>query len=202
MCFGAVDAGSDTTAIALANVMYFLVKNPTCFTKLREELDRALPADTIIPSYENVKQLPYLRACLDESLRIIPPVSAGLSRTIPPEGMTIDRHWIPGGTSVAVAAYTAHRNPSIFAQPDEYRPDRWLGKKTSEMQAAFIPFSTGSRGCIGRNITYLEQTVMIATLVRRYDFELASPDWELEREEAFNVWPGSMPLKVKLKSDL
>ncbi|KAK0618676.1 Benzoate 4-monooxygenase, partial [Lasiodiplodia hormozganensis] len=162
-----LDAGSDTTAIALANVMYFLLKNPTCFTKLREELDRYLPADTIIPSYESVKQLPYLRACLDESLRIIPPVSAGLSRTIPPEGMTIDGHWIPGGTSVAVAAYTAHRNPSVFPQPEEYRPDRWLGKKTSEMQAAFIPFSTGSRGCIGRNITYLEQTVMIATATCR-----------------------------------
>ncbi|KAF9639027.1 putative benzoate 4-monooxygenase cytochrome p450 protein [Lasiodiplodia theobromae] len=159
-----LDAGSDTTAIALANVMYFLLKSPTCFTKLREELDRALPADTIIPSYDSIKQLPYLRACLDESLRIIPPVSAGLSRTVPPEGMTIDGHWIPGGTSVAVAAYTAHRNPSVFAQPEEYRPDRWLGQKTSEMQAAFIPFSTGSRGCIGRNITYLEQTVMIATL--------------------------------------
>ncbi|KAF4545285.1 putative cytochrome P450 [Lasiodiplodia theobromae] len=161
-----LDAGSDTTAIALANVMYFLLKSPTCFTKLREELDRALPADTIIPSYDSIKQLPYLRACLDESLRIIPPVSAGLSRTVPPEGMTIDGHWIPGGTSVAVAAYTAHRNPSVFAQPEEYRPDRWLGQKTSEMQAAFIPFSTGSRGCIGRNITYLEQTVMIATLVQ------------------------------------
>ncbi|KKY18718.1 putative benzoate 4-monooxygenase cytochrome p450 [Diplodia seriata] len=182
-----LDAGSDTTAIALANIMFFLLKNPATFSKLREELDNALPADTIIPSYASVKQLPYLRACLDESLRLIPPVSMGLSRITPSE--------------VGVPAYTAHRDPSLFPDPEEYRPERWLGDKTSEMQAAFIPFSAGSRGCIGRNITYLEQTVLIATLVRRYDFELPSPDWELEREEAFNVWPGSMPLKIKLRPE-
>ncbi|KAL1648703.1 hypothetical protein SLS58_001877 [Diplodia intermedia] len=181
--------------------MFFLLKNPATFAKLREELDNALSADTIIPSYASVKQLPYLRACLDESLRLIPPVSMGLSRITPPEGMTIAGHWIPGGTTVGVPAYTAHRDPSLFPDPEEYRPERWLGDKTSEMQAAFIPFSAGSRGCIGRNITYLEQTVLMATLVRRYDFELPSPDWELEREEAFNVWPGSMPLKVKLRPE-
>ncbi|GME37274.1 hypothetical protein GTA08_BOTSDO12935 [Neofusicoccum parvum] len=196
-----LDAGSDTTAIALANVMYFLVENPSTFAKLRKELDNNLPAGTTIPAYSSLMQLPYLRASLDEFLRIIPPVSLGLSRITPPEGMDIAGHWIPGGTTVSVPAYTLHRNPSIFPDPEEYRPERWLGGKIGEMNSAFMPFSLGARGCIGRNITYMEQSVLVATLVRRYDFALPNPRWELEREEAFNVWPGTMPLKIKLRSE-
>lgn len=196
-----MDAGSDTTAIALANVMYFLLKNPSAFVRLRKELDESLPAGTVIPAYSSVMQLSYLRACLDESLRIIPPVSFGLSRITPPEGMNIDGHWIPGGTTVGVPAYTLHRDASIFPDPEAYRPERWLDDNTGGMNSAFIPFSSGARGCIGRNITYMEQSVLLATLVRRYDFVLPNPGWELEREEAFNVWPGSMPLQIKLRSE-
>jgi benzoate 4-monooxygenase len=57
-------------------------------------------------------------------------------------------------------------------------------------------FSTGGRGCIGRNISYLEQTVVLASLVHRYDFALPGPEWELSRFEAFNLIVGPMPMKV------
>lgn len=192
-----VDAGSDTTAIALTHVMYYLLRNPKALTRLRQEINQAVSGDTVIPPDAAVRNLPYLRACLDESLRLSPPVAFGLNRKTPEEGMYIDGHWIPGGTTVAVPAYTAHRNPDIFEEPEEFRPERWLGDGAKRAQASFIPFSTGGRGCIGRNISYMEQSILVATLIRRYDFELPSPDWQLQWEEAFNLWPGPMPLKIR-----
>jgi benzoate 4-monooxygenase len=93
--------------------------------------------------------------------------------------------------------YTAHHDPSIFPKPDEYQPHRWMDiEERKRMEPYFIPFSTGARGCIGRNISYLEQAVVLASLVHRYEFALPSPDWKLQRFEAFNLLMGEMPIKM------
>ncbi|KAJ5369769.1 benzoate 4-monooxygenase cytochrome P450 [Penicillium cataractarum] len=192
-----LDAGSDTTAIALTNVLYYLIKHPAALSKLRMEVDGALSGGKVAP-FTKVKSLPYLKACLDESLRLSPPVPRGLERKTPPEGMKILGKQIAGGITVSVPAYIAHRDPSLFSEPDEYIPERWLGEseEPKDMRAAFIPFTTGARACLGRNITMMEQQILIATLVHRYDFALLSQDWSLDWEEAFNLWPFQMPLKI------
>ena len=64
------------------------------------------------------------------------------------------------------------------------------------MQPYFITFSAGARGCIGRNISYLEQTVLLSSVLHRYEFRLPYEGWEQERWEAFNLSPGEMPVKV------
>jgi cytochrome P450 len=194
-----LNAGSDTTAIALTNVMYNLVRNPRCLQRLREEVDSVLDDDETISPHEKVRHLPYLRACLDESLRIIPPSSFGLPRRTPPEGATILGEWIPGDTSVSIPAYVAHRDEKIFTEPESYIPERWLREDAREMQPSFIPFSAGARGCIGRNISYLEQTIVLASIVRRYDFSMPSPDFELKYHEAFNILVGELPLEISFR---
>ena len=84
--------------------------------------------------------------------------------------MSIDDHWIAGNTIVAVPIYTAHRNSSLFPEPEKYEPSRWPHESSKEAQASFIPFSAGARGGIERNITYIEQTMLLAILVQRYGF--------------------------------
>ncbi|KAL4877972.1 cytochrome P450 [Aspergillus karnatakaensis] len=197
-----INAGADTTAIALTQVLDLLLHHPDCLRKLREEVDAVLDGNDIVAPYDKVKNLPYLRACLDEALRIIPPTSAGLPRRTPPEGAQIMGEWIPGDTSVSMTIYAAHRDENIFPEPETYCPERWLDEENRKrMEPYFIPFSAGARGCIGRNISYLEQTVVLATLVRRYEFALKSPEWELKRHEAFNLVVGEMPLKVWRRED-
>ncbi|KAH6667786.1 cytochrome P450 [Halenospora varia] len=172
-----MNAGSDTTAIAMNNAMCLLLANPACLTKLRAELDAVIdPSDVTIP-YDKVRHLPYLHACLDEALRLYPPTTFGLPRRTPFEGAPILGDFIPGDTSVSISAYVAHRDPKVFPEPDEYRPERWLGDDAKELQAAFIAFSTGARGCIGRNISYLEQTVLLASVVHRFEFALPHEGW-------------------------
>ncbi|MCJ1315531.1 hypothetical protein MMC15_000851 [Xylographa vitiligo] len=191
-----LNAGSDTTAIAMNNAMYFVLKNPQCLARLREELDSVLDPDEAVAPYDKVKHLPYLRACLDEALRMLPPSTFGLPRRTPPEGTTILDEFVPGDTSVSMSAYVAHRDESVFPDAEIYRPERWLEEDAKELQPYFITFSAGARGCIGRNISYLEQTVLLASVLHRYEFALPYEGWEQDRWEAFNLSPGPMPLKV------
>jgi cytochrome P450 len=149
-----MNAGSDTTAIAMNNAMYLLLSNPSCLSKLRTELDAVIESNEVVVAYDKVRHLPYLRACLDEALRLLPPSTFGLPRRTPSEGAPILGDFVPGDTSVSISAWVAHRDEKVFPEPEKYRPERWLGDDARELQAAFITFSTGARGCIGRNISY------------------------------------------------
>lgn len=192
-----INTGADTTAIALTQVLALLLQHSQHLQTLRNDVDSVLDQEEIVAPYDKVKNLPFLRACLDEGLRLIPPTSAGLPRRTPPEGASILGDWIPGDTSVSMTIYGAHRLPEIFPEPEEYQPQRWLDPEAPRrMEPYFIPFSAGARGCIGRNITYLEQVVVLATLVHRYEFELSSPEWKLRRHEAFNLIVGEMPINI------
>ncbi|KAJ5652577.1 hypothetical protein N7507_010003 [Penicillium longicatenatum] len=191
-----MNAGHDTTAISLRNLLNFLLRNPRCLRKLREELDEVLETDEVVAPYGKVKHLPYLRACIDESLRMLPPIVFGLPRRTPEEGTSILNEYVAGDTSVSISSYVMHHQESVFKDHHIYNPERWLGEEGKSLQPYFIPFSTGARGCIGRNISYLEQTVLIASLVHRYEFALPHPDWDPPIRETTNLNPGPMPLKI------
>jgi cytochrome P450 len=129
----------------MANVMFLLIKHPRVMAKLREELDPVMPADGDGAfTYEQVKDLKYLKACLDEAMRRRPPVSMGLSREVPKGGATIAGHYVAEGVSVSVPAYSIHHDASLFPEPYEFRPERWLeaeGERKKVMQQNFMPFS-------------------------------------------------------------
>lgn len=197
-----MNAGSATTAIALTNVLHQLLRSPDAMQKVQTELDHALSDDEEedigqgVVAYDRVKHLPYLRACLDESLRLLPPTPQGLGRETPVDGSYILGQFIPGGVSVSMSALVAHRCEKVYPEADSYIPERWLGEKGKELQPFFLTFSAGARGCIGRNISYLEQTVVLASILRRYSFALPYPGWEPKRLETMNWLVGEMPVKV------
>jgi cytochrome P450 len=201
-CSVMLNAGSDTTGIALTNCLYLLIKNPSCLQKLRSEVDEAFPEDDIVAKYDRIKYLPYLKACLDESLRLHPPSATTTPRMTPQDGLEIMGEWIPGNTTVLCPTYTLHRHPSAFQDPENFNPERWLDVHARSLQEYFLPFSAGARGCIGRNITYMEQMMLIATLVHRYNFALPSPNWELSHTEAVTCSPGSMPVYVSRRKNV
>lgn len=201
-CTVMLDAGSDTTGIALTNCLYLLLKNPTCFQKLRTELDEALDESDIVAPYAKIRYLPYLRACLDEGLRLHPPSATTTPRRTPPQGLEIMGEWIAGNTTVMVPTYSLQRHPAAFTDPDTFQPERWLAEDAKKLQPYFMPFSAGARGCIGRNISYMEQSMLIATLVHRYNFALPSPDWKLTHAEGVTCSPSSMPVFVSRRADV
>lgn len=196
-----VNAGSDTTATAMTHCLYYILKHPRVLAKLREEIDAVLGDQAQAASYEQVKDLKYLRACVDEAMRLRPPTSMGLPRVTPPTGATVAGYEIAGGVTVSVPTYTLHRNPKLFSNPEEYRPERWLDEKEGSVCRQYvIPFSTGPRACTGRNLSYLEQTILMATLVHRYDWRLLSKDFVLPTVERFNANPAEMIVHVSRRS--
>lgn len=155
-----------------------------------------------------------MNACIEEGLRIFPPVPIGLLRTVPKGGSLIDGNVVPGGTSVCVASWAAAHSKHNFQDPDAFVPERFLdtgadeekeakARYAADVRKAAQPFSLGPRGCIGRNLTYVELRLILGALLWNFDLEFAdgAPLWdpkgEFEGLRAYNTWEKS-PLLVKL----
>jgi cytochrome P450 len=196
-------AGSDTISTTLSGCLYLLLKNPQTLARLRKELDEAVNSEAEI-SMTSLAGLPYIKAVIDETLRMYPPISSDLRRRVPPEGFTICDHFIPGGTIVSVYALAASCNVNNFSRPFEFTPERWLTNderpewtKRDHLDAS-QPFSVGPRNCIGMNLAYVETKLILARLVYRYDLELLDDRFEIEKQRVFIMWekPG---LNVRLR---
>lgn len=112
---------------------------------------------------------------INEVLRLHSTSSMGLPRQIPPgPGAVIQGRHFPAGSVLSVPAYTIHHSKEIWGpDADEYNPERWTKENLTERQKnAFIPFSYGPRACVGRNVAEMELALTVATVFRRYDFEL------------------------------
>ncbi|KAI6846115.1 Benzoate [Hortaea werneckii] len=184
-------AGSDTTSNTSCALLFHCLTRPEVVKKLQAELDKALPTDEV-PMYEQVKDLKYLDMVIQETLRIHSTSSQGLPRVVPPgPGVDLAGHHFPQGVVLSVPAYTMHHSKEIWGpDADEYRPERW--EKLTDMQKqAFIPFSYGPRACVGRNVAEMELALIVATVFRRYEFELYQD--HLETREGF------LPFEVDAK---
>lgn len=172
-------AGSETTAISLAAVFYFLLKNPRCYHKLLTELNDAVKEGTIenrhngLVSWQESQKLPYLDACIKEAFRLHPAAGLPLERVVPPQGVEICGEHIKGGTIVGCSAWIIHRRREIYGEDvDFYRPERWLdaGKEQlKEMNGTMFQFGAGARTCIGKNISLLEVYKLVPSFLRRFE---------------------------------
>ena len=181
-------AGSETTAISLAAVFYFLLRNRRCLDLLLKELDDAVTSgklearDDGLTSWSESQNLPYLDACVKESFRMHPAAGLPLERVTPPAGIEICGENIPGNTIVGCSAWVIHKRPEVFGDDVEnYRPERWLevsGEKRKEMDGTLFHFGAGARTCIGKNISLLEVYKLVPSFLRR--FEVSIPIQEKE----------------------
>lgn len=180
-----------------------MVKHPHTLQRARAEVDAALggpDSDIVVAPWSRIKNLPYLKACIDEAQRISPGVAGDLPRKTPPgTTYTVDGVTVPENTNCSISAYTAQRDPDIFPDPEAFKPERWLIKGEDQLKRmldVYLVFTMGARMCMGKSVTILIQSVYLATLLHRYEFALPGPDWELRRTEAFNLWPCELPLKI------
>ncbi|KAJ7196196.1 cytochrome P450 [Mycena pura] len=179
-------AGSDTTRNSLIAALHYLAKSQNAQHDLQAELDSHMISH--VTNYTDIEGLPYLNACLNETLRLYSPVGIGLPRTVPHPGMSISGAWVAGGTTVGVPIYTVHRNEALWGEhPEEFRPGRWLqGDGAQGLDAdALKAFSDGPMRCIGRHLALAQLRVMIASIFIRFDVALEDPENPLHIEEWF-----------------
>ncbi|KAL5120168.1 hypothetical protein ACEQ8H_001994 [Pleosporales sp. CAS-2024a] len=174
-------AGSDTTSTAMAGTFFYLTNNPSAMQTLCKEIRETFANVEEIVTGPKLNSCAFLRACIDETLRMTPPVAGALPRQVLAGGLEIDGQHIPAGVDVGVPIYAIHHNPACFPRPFDYLPERWLSDpclnplhdRLPDAQAAFNPFSIGPRGCIGKGLAYVELTVTIARVLYEFDMRLA-----------------------------
>lgn len=175
-----INAGADPFAAALAASIFYLLHNPRVLEKVTTEVRSTFSSPEEIRSGPKLNSLTYLQAIMEETLRIAPPVLGTLPRTVLQGGAVIDGDMVPASTVVGVATYSIHHCQDYFPDPWAFRPERWIvggdgvSRESVELaKRAFCAFSKGIRGCIGKNLAYLELKLTLAHLLYRFQMRLA-----------------------------
>ncbi|KAH0839186.1 Pisatin demethylase [Fonsecaea pedrosoi] len=196
-----VGAGSDTTGISLTAVFYYLLTNPHSFQVLLEEIRSTRFASHKAVSWKEAQSMPYLQACIKEALRLHPAVGMPLERVVPEGGVSLGGHWLKGGTVVGVNAWVVHRNKDVFGPDAEvWSPERWIKADTEQLKAmerATLTFGSGSRTCLGKNISLLEMSKLVPQLLRSYEITLATPGEEWKTQNFWFVKPDALNVRFK-----
>ncbi|XP_058453155.1 cytochrome P450 4d2-like [Malaya genurostris] len=194
-------AGHDTTSSALTFITYLLAKHPDVQEKLHHEITTVL-GSTIPPLTTSLlNQLKYMDAVIKESLRVYSPVPY-FSRTIDKE-IVLSGVRYPAGTTISCGVYFMHRNPNYFPDPLCFKPERFdTGvNKDRRNPYVYIPFSAGSRNCIGQKFAMNEIKVALLYIVLRCRFELENPEYEPRVKAELVLKPaGRMPIRFLPRS--
>ncbi|KAL4878055.1 cytochrome P450 [Aspergillus karnatakaensis] len=182
-----VAAGADTTSVAIKAVLCPILEDPLRYQRLQREIDDAHERSGLNNasagnlSFSNLKELPFLDACIKEGLRLHPSIVYQLPRKAPEGGITIEGYYIHPSATVSMSPVAQNRCRSIFGEDaDEYRPERWIegegssGEQIKEMNKQLATFGYGSRTCIGRNLAMFELFKFVAQLLSRYQVELCT----------------------------
>jgi cytochrome P450 len=163
-------AGHESSSNALAFAFYLLSRHPEVERKLRAELDAVLAGRPIAP--EDLNQLPYCLAVINETMRLYPP-SWALTRMVTQDddckGLPLKK-----GDVVMFSQYLMHRRPSLYPNPEGFDPERWLQPDLKLPRSAYIPFLAGPRKCIGDGFALMEMPIILATVLQRARVELES----------------------------
>ncbi|XP_040189886.1 cytochrome P450 3A24 isoform X3 [Rana temporaria] len=161
-------AGYDTTSNTLMFMAYLLATHPDVQTKLQEEIETHLP-NKAPPTYEALLQMEYLDMVIYETLRLYP--AAGRLERVCKKTTEINGVTIPEGVVTVIPAYVLHRDPSLWAEPEEFRPERF-SKENKETQDpyTFLPFGSGPRNCIGMRFAMVNMKSAIILLLQNFSF--------------------------------
>lgn len=191
-CKAVVFAGTDSTAVQLATIMFHLAQNAHVCQRLRAE-------QAAYAGAPDLQTRPYLRAVVKEGLRLGMANPSRFTRVVPPAGVVVDGQHLPGGCIVGAAPYTLHHNPEVYPEPWCFKPERWLapadarpdaepGEEGRARERDFIPFSMGMRACLARNLAQQELLLATTALVESRVLEGARTVKErIELEEYFNA---------------
>lgn len=178
-----VVAGTDTTSEALCALLFYLAHNPEALAKAVSEVRSTFSSPSEIVYGPTLSRCKYLRACVDEVLRLSNPAPSELPREVLSGGITIDGSHYPAGTIVGCSSWSMGRNESVYGDAHTYRPERWIpttGAEDEDSEArvrtikkAFHPFSIGPFNCVGQNLAILELLLVSAKVMWSLDFRLA-----------------------------
>jgi len=157
-------AGHETTANALAWAWFLLSEAGWAEARFHAEIDSVLGGRA--PGFEDLPNLPYTRAVVEETLRLYPPVPMLVRRAS--EDAVVDGIEVPKGAVVGASPWLVHRHERHWEAPDEFRPERFLPDAPPPAKYTYLPFSLGPRVCTGQHFGLYEAMLCLATLGQRF----------------------------------
>ncbi|KAK1590718.1 cytochrome P450 [Colletotrichum navitas] len=218
-----ITAGSDTTSTGVCSTMYYLLHNPDKLARLQTEVRKTFSSVDQIDFGTELQACTYLRACINEGLRLSPAAGSVLHREVEAGGVQVGEAFYPEGINIGVPVFSIHHDEEYFQEPFSFQPERWIvGERLSDgtlitpellkhSSSAFMAFSSGNRGCIGKPLAYLQMSILFATLTFKYDIRLCQNAWvngtysgqgpdpskEYELQDMFISWKNGPLIEVK-----
>ncbi|MGV7667652.1 cytochrome P450 [Mycobacterium kansasii] len=189
-----VVAGHETTSGALSFALYYLTRDPQTLARAQSEVDMLWgDVDEPEPAFADIAKLRYVRAVLDEALRLWPTAPAYL-RAARSDTVLGGRYRMNRGDWAMVLLPLLHRDPQVWADPERFDPDRFgPGQAKTRPPHAYKPFGTGQRACIGRQFALHEAVLALALILHRYDLT-PTDSYKLDIAESLTLKPRGFEL--------
>ena len=160
-------AGQDTTVSTLQWVIYYLAKYPEHQERARQEILKywSDPSDV---SYDDLDNMVFLNAAIDESMRLAPAAYVTYRDVI--NNTTLGKYQLKKGALIILPMCVTHQHPDLWNNPSEYQPERFL--KNKKKGYSFYPYGGGMRMCLGMHLARMEITTIIALFVASFEFKL------------------------------
>lgn len=162
--------GYETSSSSLSFIAALLARDPGLQDRIAAEVEQAAHGGTLV--FEHIDALRLSESVVKEALRLYPPIFA-LPGHVVKRRLTVGGYTFQPRQRLVVCPYTTQRDPRWFADPDRFRPDRWLDGSTKDIpRYAWIPFGGGPRLCYGQPFAMAEMILALAVMVRRFSFSL------------------------------
>lgn len=204
------EKGSDTSRVALTATIFHCVHNPTTLDLLKTEVRGAFQTPDDICVGQRLSSCQYLRACIDEAMRLSPSIGSINPRQPLAGGIAVDGHFFPEGTDLGTPIYAIHHQERYYPNAFAFKPARWIVDESisgSEDEvalahSAFAPFMIGPRACVGKVLAYTEIMILLARIVFSFDLRLSAdssegiPSWAKGRsnKEDFHIFDSVIAL--------
>ncbi len=189
-------AGHETTSGALSFALHYLTQNPEVLARAKAEVDGLWgTSDNPEPAYGDVAKLRYVRAVLDEALRLWP-TAPGYLRVARKDTVLGGRYRIKKGQWVLVVLPLVQRDPRVWPDPEKFDPDRFAPGQMKSRAHAYKPFGTGQRACIGRQFALHEAVLTLGLILHRYDLA-GENGYRLKISESITLKPKGFRLRLK-----
>jgi cytochrome P450 len=165
------------TTTTLSAFCFYIIRNPVIYHKLVSEIRTSFISGDDIQSSTTLSPCRYLRACIEETLRMTPAAPGENMRYVLPGGQEIDGQFMDEGVLVGTSSWSLFHSEEFFGDPWTFRPERWIANEdagvsaanVADAQAAFFPFSIGPVSCVGQKLARSILSIAIAKLVFALD---------------------------------
>lgn len=197
-------SGHETTSGLFSFLFYYLLKNPSAYQAAQRQVDEVVGRGKV--TVEHASKLPYIEACIRETMRLSPSAPAITFQPRPdttedPIYLAGGKYEVKKGQAVVALLLKIQRDPEVFGpDPDAFRPERMNDKNFAKLPPnAWKPFGNGARGCIGRPFAWQEVILAVAMLLQNFNFSFDDPSYVLQIQQALTIKPHNFYMKASLR---